>query len=336
MNEPEKNIDGLNEQVPTDLPSFTPDNFYQKAEEKPDEEAPAETPESPSEEAKPPDDVEPSEASPEEQPDDKSEGDDEEEIISSFQELVDQNEWDWDWLKSLDVNVGGQNIPFSDLVKSFKDAGATSELEKEVKAKRQAQEKEFAQQRHDLESQFVVAAKLIENAEALFNPQAQSIDWAKLREEDPAEFSAKKSEVAEYSKALEGAKLQIKEEYEKAISEKEEEVQQALLETVAKEKSRLLEVFPELADESELEERSTVLRKHLKQQGFSDKEIGHFYDHRLVVMAEHQRLWLEGQSKRAVAKKKVAKVPKVMRSGAKADKKKPRPTDAATILYGPN
>ena len=331
MNEPEKNIEGLGDVEPS--PEA---NFYEQKEEV------QETPESLEDKESTPPDAEASEVeeTSEKPPDTGDQSDEEviEETISMGSDLVEQQGWDWDWFKSLKypVKVGDEtkDIAFSELVRSFKDAGVADDLLKQAKATRQSQEQEIAEQRQSLEAQFVVAAKLIENAETIFNPQAQSIDWGSLRENDPAEYAAKKAEFADFNQGMEKAKAEIKQEYEKAILEQQKQLMETRDKQIEQERVKLLETFPELRDESELKKRGGILQDHLRSQGFSKEEIADFYDHRLITMAEHQRLWLEGQSRVDVAKKKVAKVPKVMKPGAKAEKKKPLPTDAATILYG--
>lgn len=342
MPEPEKNIEGLEEnqgavQAPSllyntkegpteDTPADDLPDDEIAADESPVETAEAEEPEAKAE----------GELTEGDKPEDTSEG----ENISSLQELVDHYEFDWEWFKGLKLPVKIDNetseVTFSELVKSFKNAGAADNLLKEAKATKQAHNQELAKQAETLESQFAVASKLIQSAEALIDSDTQSIDWARLREDDPAEYSARKAELAERRQSIDQMKAEAEKEFQQASFEQMEQQSKELAEYVEDQYKKLLDVLPEWKDEEVSAKEKQELAKFLQSIGFSEDEIAKAYDHRLVMMARKAMLYDEGQSKVAVAKKKVRKAPKTMKSGPKTEKKKPRPTDAATILYGQN
>lgn len=263
---------------------------------------------------------------------------DEGESISSLSELIEHYELDPDWAQSLKVSVKVDGQPaeatLADLVKSYQIGEAAERRLEEAKSKAKAQTQELADKAQALESQYAVAAELVKGAERLLDQDTKSIDWARLREEDPAEYSAKRSEVAERRASIEQMKKNAVESYQNSAGERQQQFQAQLVERRQTEESALLEKHPEWKDADKAKDEKSKLAQYLMNEGFSKPEVANALDHRLILMARKAMLYDQAQSKTSAAKKKVAKVPKVMKPGAKADSSKPKPRDAVSILYG--
>lgn len=262
------------------------------------------------------------EADADDTPDDGAddEGEDGEVAISSVDELIETQEWDREWFNSLEVPVKVDGEPakakLSDLVANYQINRAADKRLEEAKAKREAHTKEIAEKEKQLEGQFATAAKLIEGAEKLLDADSSSIDWNALKADDPAEYSAKKIEFQERRDAIEKAKSEAVESYQKMVQEGQKKAQEEFQEQLLKEQEKLLEKLPEWNDPVKAKEEQSQLRNYLIEQGFTEQDVMGASDHRLILLARKAMLFDTGQKKVNAAKKKVRKVPKVMKPGA--------------------
>lgn len=239
--------------------------------------------------------------------------------IASLPELIDHQEWDPEWVESLEVPVKVDGRPatatIGDLKASYQMREMAEQYLEEARSAKKTQSKQFSEKAEALEGQFAVAAKLIESAEGLLNAETESADLQALRESDPAEYAAKVADLSQKRKAIEDMKREAVESYQRAAIESGE-TQEAIEKRLLAEQEALLEKHPDWRDEARAQEDKAKLRRYLIVQGFTEQDVDAASDHRLVLMAHKARLYDEGQTKVAAAKKKVAKVPKVMKPGA--------------------
>lgn len=197
------------------------------------------------------------------------------------------------------------------------DQAAEKRLE-DAKARKQTLDQEFEKRNEELQGKFVQAGKLIEKAETLLDNDSSKINWDQLREDDPAEFAAKKAEFEERRKEIEQMKQETVDTYQKSMQgnqQSEEEIQQLQ----QQELSKLVEQVP-MKTQDEFNEWSANTAKYLMGHGFEKDELSSILDHRFYVLAHKARQFDEGQKKTEAAKKKVAKVPKAMKPGAAQSK----------------
>lgn len=266
-------------------------------------------------------------------------GEAEGETISSVTELIESQQWDPEWFRSLKVpvKVDGQEAEatIKDLVDGYQMREAAEKRLEEAKSKAKTLNQEIAEKSKALEGQFATAATLIERAEKLLDDDVGQINWAKLREEDPAEYAAKKAEIRERRERIDRIKREAAEAYQQALNQRQAEFQTSLRQKLAEEQKALLEKLPEWRDPEKRKGEQAKLARYLIDQGFSEQDVMGASDHRLIVLAYKAMLRDEGQGRVEAAKKKVAKVPKVLKPGPqKQGRDKPAPTDPAEILYG--
>lgn len=253
----------------------------------------------------------------------------EEVSISSLQELIEHNEWDPEWVNSLKVpvKVDGQSAEASlqDLVANYQMNQAAEKRLEEAKAKRESLTKELTEKQEAVQGQYAAAAKLVEQAEKMLDRDTSAIDWKRLREDDPAEYSAKKAEIAERRQELEQLKRNAAQEYRQAVDAERQKAEAEYQETLKAEQDALLEKIPEWRDQGKAAEEKSHLVKYLMSQGFTEQDVMGAADHRLILLARKAMLHDRGQQRVDTARKKVAKVPKVLKPGApkpKADQER--------------
>ena len=236
--------------------------------------------------------------------------------IQTLQELIEHNEYDPEWVQSLKVpvKVNGQESaePLAELVKSYQIRKATDAVLAEAKEK----SKELDRQKSAFAESLQVTIAIREEESAALDELTKKTDWAKLRSDDPAEYSARKADIEDRRQKLEARKQKAVQSFQKAQQAHMEQVQNELRQRVQTESAQLLEKIPEWRDPEKAKVERTKLSEYLIGQGYTEEEIAQAYDHRLVVGLRKAMLWDEHQAKSDVAKKKVAKVPKVLKPGA--------------------
>jgi hypothetical protein len=244
----------------------------------------------------------------------------EEAPISSVTELLAHYELDPEWFESLKVpgKVDGKPVEYT--LKDLRDKAqmfqAAEHRLEEAKTKAKAIVQEATAKNEATQAQFATAAKLIESAESMLDQDTKAVDWQKLREEDPAEYSARKAEVAERRERIEQMKHEASSAYQEAVKQNLAEFEKNRLQHLQEQHTLLLDKLPEWQDADKAKAGKAKLADYLMKQGFSDQDVAGASDHRLILMARKAMLYDELQANTDAAKKKVAKVPKVLKPGA--------------------
>lgn len=264
----------------------------------------------------PVEDEEPEAADPVDEPD----GDEPDGVpISSMQELIESNEWDPEWADGLKetIKVDGEarEVTRAELKKSYQMNQAADKRLTEAKSKAKAINQELAEKSEEVQGQLVVAAKLVGDAEALFDQDVKGVDWEKLREDDPAEYAAQKNDFTERRARIDQRKSEILVEARKITEKQSEETQKMREQMLAAESAALLEKLPEWNDPEKAKAEQASMSEYLLAQGFSKQDVAEASDHRLILLARKAMLF-DDVANSDVAKKKVAKVPKVLKPGA--------------------
>lgn len=267
------------------------------------------------------------------------------ESIDSGDDIAAVNEWiahvapDADQASQIVVPVkkDGQTVETSlyELVDSYQKSTAADRRLDEARQIKASATDELAAKTQRLDGQFATVAKLIDAAEKVVDRDSANINWQQLRQDDPAEYSARKAEVAERRQEIDKLKNDAVGSYQEATAEQQQESSERLKTYLATEREALLSAIPEWRNQDKATAERTELVTYLSQSGFDQKDIMGATDHRLVLMARKAMLYDKAQTKVDAAKKKLTKVPKVLKPGAGSDTKTtPKPKDAASILYG--
>jgi len=141
----------------------------------------------------------------------------------------------------------------------------------------------------------------------------QSEDLAKLKENDPIGYAMRVAENTEKKEQL----AQVRAEQQRIAQEQQVEQQQRMAQYVQQEAQKLSQVLPEFSDPVKGEHLRNEIRSYGKSVGFSDQELASVYDSRHVEVLNKARLYDLLQKSKPAVTKKVAKAPKMVKSGTK-------------------
>lgn len=247
-----------------------------------------------------------------------------EQNISSFSELVENQGWDPDWANSLEVpiKVDGQEskVKLSDLTASYQTQAAATKNLNEAKEVGRTQNQVLAQKNEQVIHGLAQTAALIERAEKLLEIDKSSID-PNLRNTDPAEWSAKDTEMKNRQTEINQLKNDAIVQYNSTAQVGQAEQTEAMQQHLAQESEKLLTVVTEWKDPEVAKKGKQKLSEYLVTSGFPQEELTMVSDHRMIILARKAMLYDEGQTKTKTASKKVVKIPKVAKPGAQ------KPTD---------
>lgn len=326
----------------TQVPTDAADALYEPAESLiapggPDgkEKAPDDNKGAGSDEPKKPEDDRPdeSEATEAEAPKDGDEADDKKDEINAIEEL----DFGTKSFKELTANVtiDGETKPvaIADLIKNYQigEAGEKRLREAdELKDRaRQTLDAQNEQWKTNIEILPQVADLLAQ--EKVLDLHVKSLEM--IRQEDPAEYAARFADITKAKTEIEQRKAafasQIMHRNETIAAEQAEERKQV----VDVEMSKLLGEKPELADRRRWSEWSKDVMSYATKQGFDEAEVRQVVNHKMLLILDKARRWDEAQAEISTTRKKPAVASKALKPGAASDRK-PRPKDAAEILYG--
>lgn len=241
-------------------------------------------------------------------------------VIESLSELIEAQEWDPEWVKSLRVatKVNGEDreATIDQLVRSHQTQEAATQILEQAKAER-AQVREYeAAQKAQWENSLAVSAAVLQEQIQAIEAEAQSPDLEKLRADDPAEWSARVHDITARRQALTSKIQGLAANAQQVREAAEAKARQEQDELLVKEQAALLEQLPSWQDAEVAKAEQTQLVDYLIGRGFTQQEAMGASDHRLILLARDAMLYRQGQQSADVAKKKVARVPKVLKPGA--------------------
>src|SRR5262245_550786 len=141
--------------------------------------------------------------------------------IATLSELAEHFELDPDYVKTLKVPVNVDGTPteatISDLIKSYQITEAAEHRLSDAKMVAQKESENWAAKHAALDAQFQTLAELIKHEEAVLEQDVKAID-PKLRDEDPAEWSARIQEFNQRRANIAQVKYATVEKY-KTVSE---------------------------------------------------------------------------------------------------------------------
>lgn len=227
---------------------------------------------------------------------------------------------DPEWLNSLAVPVKINGVEskatLSDLTKSYQIQQAAEQRLEEAKAKAKAETQKIAEKHEQLKTHFTVVAGLVEQGEKLITRDFAGVNWEQLRQQDPAEFAAKKAEYNERLNDLARLKQGAIHSYQSTQAQLEQETAAQRAEYLQQEQELLLKNLPEWKEPEKAAAEKTAIAGYLVNAGFSKEDVAAAYDHRMILLARKAMLYDQGQNKAEVVKKKITTIPKVLKPGA--------------------
>lgn len=138
-------------------------------------------------------------------------------------------------------------------------------------------------------------------------------ELAAMKENDPVGYAVKVAEMTEKKEQLQT----VQAERARLAQEQQTESQAQMQRFVEQEQIKLAESLPEFSDKSKGEQIRNDIRSYGKKVGFTDEELSQVYDSRHVLVLHKAAQYDKLMAGKAGVKKKVAKAPKTVKSGAK-------------------
>lgn len=138
-------------------------------------------------------------------------------------------------------------------------------------------------------------------------------DLAAMRENDPVGYAVKVADMTEKKEQLQ----KVHAERMQIAHEQKMQNDAQMKQFVQQEQNKLAESLPEFSDKAKGEQVRNDIRSYGKKIGFTDKELAQVYDSRQVLVLHDAAQYRKLMAGKAGVKKKVAKAPKTLKSGAK-------------------
>ena len=134
-----------------------------------------------------------------------------------------------------------------------------------------------------------------------------------MKENDPVGYAVKVAEMTEKKEQLQT----VQAERMRIAQEQKMQNDAQMQKFVEQEQIKLAESLPEFSDKTKGEHIRNDIRSYGKKIGFTDQELSQVYDSRHVLVLHKAAQYDKLMSGKAGVKKKVAKAPKTVKSGAK-------------------
>lgn len=213
------------------------------------------------------------------------------------------------------VNGAPVKAPAAELLASFQTQEAADQRLAEAKEKASTITQGLAEKSQQVNAQFQAASALVQSAESLLSEDSNAVNWERLRNEDPAEYAAKKRDFDDRAARIQKVKNDALNAYQSVEGFQQQEFAQTHAEHLQRESELLIEAVPEWKDEKVATEEKAQLGKYLLSNGFTQEDVAGASDHRLITAMRKAMLYDANQKSSNVAAKKVARIPKVVKPG---------------------
>lgn len=193
---------------------------------------------------------------------------------------------------------------------SYRASAESTQEAQKAAAARQQYEQQRQQMASAWEQKVREAANTLTIAEQQVVGEFQQIDWNGLREQDPAEWAARRQLFQERMNNLEASKRELASKWQQQQQQQQQEQQQQIGQILETERQELLRSLPEWANEETATAERSALSQYLRSSGFNHDEVNSVADHRLVLMARKAMLYDKEMAGASAAKKRVVKIGK--------------------------
>jgi len=271
-----------------------------------------------------------------------SEAETEEVEPTSLAELAEHLEVDPEWIKKLKVSdkVNGAPVEFSieEALATHRKVAAADTYLADAKAKSKALIDEAGQHKETWATGIATVNELISTLESEIGREAKAVLTPALKESDPAMYAVRQNEIRERNERIAAIKHKAQQGIQQAVQKTVTEQSAALQQRLPQEREAFLARVPAWKDADAEKAELSKLAKYLQDDGWSLPEIKALAHHgRGLAQAYKAMLHDQGKDKLETIKKKVVKIPKILKPGPKPAAAKPNGAakdDPVSILYG--
>ena len=215
------------------------------------------------------------------------------------------------------VKINGQDdeVTLAEAFKGYQREADYTRKTQEVADERrevEAQKQQIEQANQLWQKQMQEAIATVDAATSAVLSDFQSIDWDRLKVEDPTQFIIRQREYEQRHAQLQQQKTSL-------VEHNQQVQQQRMAEILPREQQALRASIPEWNDESVFEAERKAVAEYAMKQGFTKDQIDSLVDHKAVVMLRKAMLYDNAKSpaKPETVKKVTRKITKSMKPGAR-------------------
>ena len=190
-----------------------------------------------------------------------------------------------------------------------------AEQRRQVEALAQQAQQEMYQTQQFRQQYIDAATAVVQQEYGRINDLKTKTDWERLKVEDREEYLIKSQELTQLER-------QMKEESDRlevAHQEAQHEHQQNMARVAQEERRKMESIIPEWKDSNFRQEIGREIVKFALSQGFTKEEMKNLVDHRSLLLLMQAKAFQEmREAQQNVKTKKVAKKPKMVKSGSGA------------------
>ena len=219
---------------------------------------------------------------------------------------------DGEILINLKVNGKTEQVDLKEAISQTQFSKANDEKARTLADERKTFESERAQVAEAYQNQLRQVQGLGEMLQNKLTQEFQSIDWDRLRSQDPAEWAAKQQEFAQRNQELQqagqmlGQQMRYEQEQQAQIEAQERQ------KVLQHERQLMIESNPEWADEARMKTDLGEIIEYAQASGFSPEELQDVIYSRHVNVLKKAMLYDQGQT--VVEKKRKQPAPRMQRA----------------------
>ena len=267
--------------------------------------------------------------------------DDDDQYMQTVEELAEHLETEPGFIEHLKVKqkINGEmvDVTIADALATHRKVRAADQVLEEAKTKRSQMLSEVDTEKKKIGENLAIVNDLVAAYEAEFSKISSGVDMEKLRQDDPQEWTARKQEMRDMQERMAKLKENARQTYNKMITEANEAERKRAMERLPQEQEILLERVPEWTDETKASKERADVLKYLQEQGFTESEVSVAgLSGKATALAVKAMRYDRLKGRRSAMRKKVARIPKVVKPGTRSADSKPeqQPEDRASLLYG--
>lgn len=215
----------------------------------------------------------------------------------------------------INTKIDGEagQIPLADVVKISQTEGSLTNRSKAMAEERKSFEAAVAAKATEIQSVLQRNQNLAGLLEQELMSEFEAVDWDNLRQFDPAEWAAKRQEMATKYQRVRTAKELISEEMTEQQAEQTEEQKARTAKFLSKQWDTMIVNNPTWSDKTTYEKDMGAMRDFAHEAyGFSSEDFATVRDARIIEMVKDAMAYRKGAK---AGKKKIVPVPKVQKRG---------------------
>jgi hypothetical protein len=215
------------------------------------------------------------------------------------------------------VNGTESAVSLSDLKKGYQlEADYTRKNQEWVEAKK-ADDSQRESARSEISSYMQKTGQAFKMAQSELTNEFNSINWNELQASDPNQYLIKRQNFGERQARINQAIDQATQQAQAFSDQQTQATEQARQDNLIKQGELLNQAIPSWKDPAVRDTEAKGVATFLTEQGFSSDELENLTDHRIILLARSAMSAGKDVSAIELAKKKVQKVPKLVKSNAR-------------------